>query len=201
MSFNNNFGEGQGIIRISKDGKTCKVITRHNTNPKNPIYKTPKVGTGPHPRSIEYRGLMFKDGVLHANDHTEKRIFSIDKKTGDRKVVFDSQGRMMHYGHRWLRWDAKRKLFWSAGKNNGNNHIDLVDPEKNKAYGLFCPGTYAIEAKGVACVRGGALTSRPLNYGGIWFDPENDDILYIAHDGMAILKYEISTGNSVILSL
>ena len=199
LSYSNG-NEGEGIIKVSPDGKKCDFVTRHGSHKNNPLYGGKPIGKGPVPQGGEYRGMMFhKDGYMYAINSFQKKIYRIDPKTGDRIIVFDGKG-YLQFPQRWLKWNANHDLMWASGYGDKLSVL-LFTPQTESSKGLACGKDWGYEDKKIACVHGGALSTKVFGEGDFWFDPDNKDIVYFGHDYRAIVKYELSTGNSYIISL
>jgi hypothetical protein len=209
MSFSNTglVGEGIGVIEISSDGTMCDVVTRSGAGPQNG-FSGQDVGTGSAFTSGTLRGFALRNGELYALNNFDHTMYAIDLSNGNRRreTSANSSSTMGTgptnsggLGHRWAKWDNTRNVWWTVGRL-GDTQLILVEPGTGDRHDLYCPGGSSTFA-GAACVEGSLAAGLSLNYGGFWFDPADSDIVYFAHDAMGIVKYEVSTGNSIVWSM
>ena len=200
-------GEGVGIIEISGDGTSCAFVTRSGAGPQN-NYSGQDIGAGAAFSSGTLRGFTIRNGELFALNNFDHTMYAIDLNNGDRRreTSANSSGGMGTgptnsggLGHRWMQWDNTRNIWWTSGRQ-GDTQIILVEPGSGNRHDLYCPGGSSTFA-GAACVEGSLAAGLSLNYGGFWLDPNDSDIVYFAHDTMGIVKYEVSTGNSIVWSM
>ena len=200
-------GEGLGIIRVSADGSQCGVVSRAGTMSGN-AYAGQAVGGGHAWTSGTLRGFSIQGGELLALNSFDLTLYAINLSTGARRRVSSSASSSPFgggttgaggIGHRWVTYDAGRQVYWTVGRQ-GDTQLVLVEPATGDRHDLYCPGEVSTLA-GVGCVKGSLSTGLSLGYGGFWLDPSDANIAYFAHDSMGLVKYEISTGNSFILSL
>jgi hypothetical protein len=202
-----SLGEGIGIVEVAADGSTCAFVTRSGSGAQN-AYANQPVGSGPAFTSGELRGYAIQGGELYTLNNFDLRMVAVDLNTGARRVVSSANSTSPvgsgpqnsgGIGHRWATWDASRNVWWTTGRQ-GDTQIILVEPGSGDRHDLYCPGGSSSFA-GAACVEGSLASGLSLNFGGSWLDPQDPDVVYFAHDSMGIVKYEVSTGNSLIWSL
>jgi len=101
---------------------------------------------------------------------------------------------------RYTRWDPYREVFWTVGILGGRGAIAVYPITGNRfTWPCWLP---TLGGPLTACGgTGKALIPGYLNFGGFVIDPEGDHNLYFAHDTMAIVKYDVKTGNAYTFSL
>ncbi|MCB9641210.1 MAG: hypothetical protein H6727_20090 [Myxococcales bacterium] len=202
ISFSNGAslgGEGQGIVKISKDGKHCSFVTRSNAHPNNAYYYGQPVGTGPQPQDGAYTGMAYRNGALYAGNSLEGKVFKIDIATGNRTLVYDKDANsgLAASTMRRLVFDPHRpELLWVSGIAN---QILYFDPSKGQGYRLHC---YDLQPqyKTIRCQDTGPLIPGAEAEGGFWFHPTNPDFMFVSVDGFAVLKVDLKNGTSRSLS-
>jgi hypothetical protein len=100
---------------------------------------------------------------------------------------------------RHQKWDPYRNILWTYGVSGASSAV-AVDLATGDRFTWPCwhPGL-GIQA---ACGNTGTpLIPGYLSYGAMAIDPSEPHDLYFAHDLFSVVKYEIKTGNSYILSL
>lgn len=200
-------GEGIGVVELSNDGTMCEFLTRSGAGPQNG-YSGQDVGTGTAFTSGTLRGFAIRNGELYTLNNFDHAMVAINLGNGNRRRETSANASSTMgtgptnaggLGHRWAKWDDARSIWWTVGRL-GDTQIILVEPGTGNRHDLYCPGGSSTFA-GAACVEGSLAAGLSLSYGGFWFDPANSDIVYFAHDTMGIVKYEVSTGNSIVWSM
>ena len=138
------------------------------------------------------QGFTLRDGILYAFTTQPKQFLAIDTNTGDRLLLYEPSG--VTPPERWAAYDKQRDVWWLAGFQNSVSieAVDLINQEKTH---IFRGGVFPWMPLGAA----GPIQINSLNYGPVWFHPSGN--LLVAQDGMSIVVYEPSTGNSLIRSL
>jgi hypothetical protein len=202
-------GEGLGVIRVSRDGRTCSFVTRSGSR-SGSSYANQPVGSGWTFTSGTLSGFTLDGAELMALNQFDLTLYAIHTTTGQRRRVssastsatlgsgpLSSDG----LGIRWVTKDPTRGVYWTSGRP-GDTLVVLVTPATGQRHDLtgYCAGD-ASTLEGVGCLKGSISAGLSLNFGGFWLDPTNSDRAWFAHDSIGIVAVEISTGNSVILSL
>lgn len=194
-----------GIVRISADGTTCSWVTRYfndapsTSGPLNE-WRNLDLGTGNIALvRFDWRALLFHtDGFLYARNASA--LAKIDINNGNRIIVAnaDTQARVGQggaMGDRWLVWDGTRNRMWSIGGGNSTvlSGVDLSNGDRDDFSNAFANKDWYKNVKG------------PLgqNYqlrGGMIFDDRGEKDAIVVHNNSGITRYEIRTGNSVMLT-
>ncbi len=175
---------GIGILRLSPDATSCELFAGASTVP------AAQRGTGPLPGQLQ--GFTFRQGKLIASGRAPKMFVSVDLDTGDREVLFESQG--VTPPERWALWDEKHQAWWFTGFQSSVS-IVAYDPATRVSTDIFNGGVLPWMPLGC----GGPVQINSLNYAPV-FVRSNGNLL-VAQDGFSIVEYEPKSGNSVILSL
>ena len=202
------FGEGLGVIRIAGTGaeQTCTTVSRSGTMSENAWFGQP-IGGGWDFTSGWLAGFELHEGKLLAVNAFDLTLYSVDLTTGDRARITsassatplgDGPTGASGVGLRWVRWDATRQQVWTVGRQ-GETQIVLVDPADGTRTSLSCSGPTGVP--GLACISGALATGLSQGFGGFWFDPDDSDLVVFSHDSFGVVLLEVSTGNSLILSL
>jgi hypothetical protein len=171
--------QGRGIVRIDSDFSRCEVFSGIGR------------GVGPYMSGF-VNGFEIKDGKLYGFTTQPKQFIEFDLVTGDRQLIYNVLG--VTPPERHARWDATRNVWWLAGFQDSVS-IQALDLENNIVADIFSGGFFDWMPLGAA----GPVQINSLNYGAVWVRSNGN--LLVAQDGMSIVEYEPSTGNSVILSL
>jgi hypothetical protein len=176
--------QGRGILRLPSDVSRCEVFTGTGT----PFASR---GTGPEMGGF-VQGFTLRDGILYAFTTQPKQFLAIDTNTGDRLLLYEPSG--ITPPESWAAYDKQRDVWWLAGFMNSVS-IEAVDLINGQRTNIFNGGVFPWMPLGAA----GPIQINSLNYGPVWFHPSGN--LLVAQDGMSIVVYEPSTGNSLIRSL
>lgn len=203
--------EGDGIVTISPDGKTCKVISRWGGGGHNPqggatpVPAPEAIGAGP---SFQFpvEGLLLHDGLLYGVSN--KELYSFDLTTGDRVLKSDGPG-YAGMGTSNMFWDSSRNVIWAAGgpANHEGTIIDLTTGRTESIYsdtGREDFGDEAILNSTYSAGRSVSISmlgnSNVVNRGGLVLDPQNPDMVFAVLKSGALMKMELSTFNTIIHS-
>lgn len=208
--FSNVGMPGPSILRLTVAGvggasqTSCSYLTRVMDCPL--CTTQDNVGGGWDVVQFDMRAFEIHAGKLFTV--TDKRFLSVDLATGHRSLVsFASDVGAIGTGpinaeglaDRWTTWDPHRQVFWTSGVLGGSWSV-TVDPTTGNrtAWPCFHPSRGVMQfCEGT----GMPLTPGPLNFGGMVIDPLPPHDLFFAHDGFAIVKYEVKTGNAFNFSL
>lgn len=206
------FGNQQGgrnsgiaVLRISPDGQTCSDLTRSGATQSNG-YVNNGTGTGYDVVQGDYSALSVQGDVMYAVNMVNNTLIAIDMATGNRRLISAASssqrvgsgptgrdGIPNYYtfadplddDHVWVVGDEGKTLMVRVQLSTGNRNP--ISPELN-------------QPKWERFVHGPIFVGN-LGAGGMWFDPEDPDRVYFAHDTRGIVVAEISTKNNRILSL
>jgi hypothetical protein len=203
-----NLGGPYGIIKISNDGTTCSWVTRlkaTGTNKYADSTANNAVGYG-LPNGVGPRGTGFSSMTLNSNNLYYRSVngtnwlyassgssyWRTNIDNGNRELVVQSD-----VGDTNSFYDQSRNLLWTTGLGAGTVIVPVFLNETPVRVGenLRCLGT----ANGVPCLKGPGYVA-PMLRGGAVLDPLDNNLIF-AHDMVGIVRYEISTGNSYIISL
>ncbi len=210
----------RGIVRISADGSTCTWVTRFAaTNGNRYAAKAPADqgpdygladGTGPlgagpnnfasNPVNLFYREddagvawLYALDGIGSGGQGT--RYYRVNVATGDREGLFSSI-----IGDTYSVWDPQREVLWTTGGFDTTRIValDIIGHDgapPAELGGIRCLSTTSDWYK---CMRGPGDVDNQ-NRSGTFYDPL-DGNLVIAHGSWGILRVEVATGNTYVIS-
>lgn len=191
--------DGVGVVHISADGKTCKIISRWASN--NNTAPLPDIGGGVTPQYGTISGMLHHNGKIYAE--TKDVLLAIDDTSGDRAMFANVSG-IGGIGETNFFIDPTRSLFFACGTVSSRKCSVHKLEDGNQAQGLFqigqaqpiIPGKYP-QTQGAK----GALDNNNFTgFGAVALDPDDPNILYFIVD-YGMVKYEIDTGNSYILSI
>ncbi len=203
-----NLGSPYGIINISADGSTCGWITRLKATGNNKYSSTVAANTVGYglPSGVGPRGTGFNSMTLNSSNLYYRNVagtnwlyaasgstyWRTDIATGNRELVVQSEVADTN-----SIWDSSRNVLWTSGSGMGSVIVPVYLNDNPVVVGsiMHCLGT----TNGVPCIKGpGQIT--PLLRGGVFLDPLDNNLIF-ANDRQGIVRYEISTGNSYIISL
>jgi hypothetical protein len=170
--------QGVGILRLPSDLSRCEVFIASG-------------GSGPAIGGF-IQGFTIRGSKLYAFTTLPKQFLEVSLTSGDRRLVHTPSG--VTPPERWAAFDETRGVWWLAGFQNAVS-IEAFDPDSGLAASIFNGGIFPWMPLGAA----GPIQINALNYAPIW--ARSNGNLLVAQDGMSIVEYEPSTGNSVILSL
>ncbi len=195
LGFRNQNAEGNGIVKISADGSTCTVVSRWNGT-------MGEVGGGASPQYSNLEGFTIHAGKLYATLQIGKRFMAIDIVTGQRTELAAPAGSVVSTpGQSTLFWDATRNLMITAGgvQSYLADAVDLVTGKRQSLF-LTAPGEMIESAPPWETGAHGAIDNgNYMGYGALAMDPVNNDHVYLVIK-YGLLKYEMSTGNSYVMS-
>lgn len=179
------FETGIGVIRVGADGKSCEYVSRTGTTSQNQYYMQP-IGQGADFGQGALSGFSIVGDTLYMLNGINGTAFSMDINTGDRTLLVGGTTALVYTA---LNPHNTNEL-WLVGKDTAT----VIDQAllREKTIG----DAYTFET-----FNRGPLSAGVLGSGGVWFDPDNPDVMYFSHDNWSIVKAEISTFNNYILSL
>ena len=204
-----NLGSPDGIIKISSDGSTCSWVTRFSATGNNKYADNattradPTFGqaTGVGPRGTGFSSMTLNSNNLFYRESAGKKwlyaasgssYWRMDTETGNRELVVQET-----VGDTNTVWDSSRNVAWSSGVGNGTVLGPIFDFDTaNPRVGdnVRCLGT----ANNVPCMKGVGYAG-PMNRGALMFDPLDGNLIF-AHNQFGIVRFEVQTGNTYIIS-
>ncbi|MBT9557784.1 MAG: hypothetical protein IV100_17240 [Myxococcales bacterium] len=195
LGFRNDNAEGNGIAKIAPDGSTCTVISRWNGTMGT-------VGTGASPQYSNLEGFTVHAGKLYATLQIGKVFLSVDIANGKRTVIANPAGSVDSTpGQSTMFWDPTRNLMITGGgvQSYSVTAVNLVTGKRQSLF-LTAPGEMIESAPPWETGAHGAIdNANYMGYGAVAMDPVNNDHIYLVIKH-GLLKYEMSTGNSYVMS-
>jgi hypothetical protein len=201
----NTADHGFAIVRYPADGSSCEYITRVGS--ARSTFAEPKViGTGWDSVALPTRGLSYKDGKLYMISDT--MLLEVEIATGNRRLLSNAKPsgglgsgpiNAEGLGDRWTIWAPHHERIWTVGAKGGSLAV-AVDLATGDRANFPCWHPTAGFLPGF-CGGVGRFNPGPLNYGAMIIDPLPPHDLYFAHDILSVVRYNVSTGNSNIISL
>jgi hypothetical protein len=205
--------EGDGIARISADGKTCEVLSAWGGvghSPGGGVDPDPAVmiGTGPT-LQFPVEGLLLHEGEIYGVSNNEMYRWELD--TGDWHLVTTVSTTFGGMGHANMFWDETRKVIWAVG-NHAARSGAIVDPATGRRESIYAdtgrddfgdeailisdyPESRSISSPGTMLTNGNSIGN-----GGFILDPDNNDIAYGVLKSGGLMKLEFSTFNNYVMS-
>ncbi|MFO0748127.1 MAG: hypothetical protein U1F43_21085 [Myxococcota bacterium] len=195
LGFRNEGSEGNGIARIAANGSTCTVVSRWNGS-------MGEVGGGASPQYSNLEGFVVHAGKLYATLQIGKRLLAIDLANGSRALIANPAGSVDSTpGQSTMFWDATRDLLITAGSVQPYLAV-AVDVTSGERQALFLTAPDAMIPSAPPWETGahGAIDNgNYMGYGAVALDPDDNDHVYMVIK-WGLLKYEMSTGNSYVMS-
>ncbi|TVR01873.1 MAG: hypothetical protein EA398_08960 [Deltaproteobacteria bacterium] len=196
---------GVAILRISPDGQTCSDLTRSGASLQNG-YVGNGTGTGYDVVQGDYSALSVQGDVMYAVNMLNNALIEIDLATGNRRLI-SSASSMLLVGTGPMGRDGIPNFYtlpdpldddsiWVVGDEGKTLMVRVHKPTGNR----FPISPELNLPKWERFVHGPIFVGN-LGAGGMWFDPDDPDRVYFAHDTRGIVVAEISTKNNRILSL
>lgn len=176
---------GVGLFRVSADGRTCEYFSRTGAGQQNEYYQK-DVGSGPSFGQGTLSALTVRGSTLFAVNSINNNLYSVDLTNGQRKALAGGIQGIVYTVPNPHNPDE----VWAVGRDTATI-LQSVLVNKSGVAPLYDYDTW----------NRGPLAAGNLGSGGVWFDPDNPDVVYFAHDNWAIVKGEVSTFNNYILSL
>lgn len=195
LGFRNESAEGNGVVAIAADGSTCTVVSRWNGS-------MGQVGGGASPQYSNIEGFLVRAGKLYASLQIGKRLLVVDLATGDRSLIANPAGSVESTpGQSTMFWDETRDLLITAGGIQSYLAVAIdVDTGLRQALFLAAPDMPIASAPPwVTGARGAIDNGNYMGYGALAFDPDDNDHFYMVIK-WGLIKYEMSTGNSYVMS-
>ena len=194
--------EGMGIVRVSADGSSCEIITRHNAGTLN-------VGAGYESQAGgRYRAMLVKDGKVYTVVEPWGEFIRVDLQTGDRFAVSTTESIPgASPGESTIEYDPTRDLFYTVG-GPGRYEGAVIQESTGKRQKWYGDIESVNLVDSVYPVRRdiSSHTENPLHngnyhgFGPFALDPDNPDIAWFVISGGGLLKMEWSTFNGLITS-
>ncbi len=196
---------GRGVVKFDKAFAKCSFLTMVPDLNQSTTSKT-AIGGGYDSVQFEMRALEIVGNKLYTIADT--KLLEVDLGTGDRKLISNAKDvgglgagpiNAEGLGDRWSKWDSYRKVLWTHGVSGGSSAVvvDLTSGDRT-TWPCWHP---TLGIQGACGNTGTSLIPGYLSYGGMIIDPSPPHDLYFAHDLFSVVKYEVKTGNSYILSL
>ena len=217
-SFYQGFGgtgtrEGNGIMKISADGSTCTPVSRWNarghaaqTSGQVDAPAPPDIGQG-FDIQFEMRGLLWHDGKLYATSGDE--MYEFDVATGNRLKITAGDG-YDGMGESNMFWDPSRQVIWAVGREGSTYLGAIVEPMTGQTESIYGDVSDRKEYGNDTILRsvypngfgikGVLQNGNSLNAGAVALDPKDNNIVYAVAGTGALIKIELSTYNSYIMS-
>lgn len=195
--------EGMGIMQVSADGSTCKVITRHNASELD-------VGTGYSSQAGgRYRAMLVKDGKIYTTVEPWGEFIRVDIATGDRFAVSTPETNPgATPGESTIEYDTTRDLFYTVG-GSGRYEGAIIEEStgrRQKWYGdvrevdTLVKTAYE-ERRDINSHYKNALANGNYHGNGPFaLDPHDPDIAWFIISGGGLVQVEWSTFNGLITS-
>ena len=206
LAFANGF-DGMGVVKISHDGSTCTILSRNaSTTPAD----APDIGGGYQPQYSTLRGMLYRNDKLYAYASLGERLIEYDVLTGDRANYTEpgvlGTGSPV-IGETTMWYDDARGLMMTAGGASPYRLVAIDPVTRNRQNMLqdinasqpLIPGAYP-SGQGQP-LKGALDNGNAVQWGAVVPDPNNPDMIYFVLIQGALVKYEMSTGNSYVMSL
>ncbi len=225
---NTNPSEGEGFIRVGKDGKSCQWLTRSSTKPDNLLYGVADgAGSGVEVAAGFDSGFGYKDGTIYATAFLTGSLYKIEVATGKRSMIWNSKQPTVGTGPGpgvWQFFYYPLFKMWIAGGNELGtpSNAAIFNPDTGDTWGWMYKkpdGTttpnnpnqmgggndaYAGPAGVVTNqLRGPILSTQyQLLVDRPWcISPIEPNRLFVATDKVGVVIVEVETGNTMNLSL
>lgn len=205
--------EGDGIVSISADGKTCTVHSRWGGGGYNPgggvtpVPAPAAIGTGPSLQPFPVKGLLFHDGKIFGVYKTD--LYSFDLTNGNWRLESHAAQTYKGMGYANMFWDPTRSVVWALGDHASptGTIVDLSTGRREAVYADTDPKEYSNNhilrsvygtAESVSYSMLGVGNS--IGNGGAILDPADNNILYAVLKSGGLMKLELSTFNNYVYS-
>ncbi|MCA9575295.1 MAG: hypothetical protein KC668_07655 [Myxococcales bacterium] len=195
-----NPSDGIGVVEIAADGSTCTILSRSWAS------ALPDIGTGFSPQYTSLSGMHVHEGKLYVVHILQEALVAYDLSTGNRTAVSvaGSVGEGDHaMGENNIFWDGSRNLMWVMGQVAPylGFAVDLTTGDRESPFrvspGGLLPGEYPVDQGHAGALRNGNY----LGHGTAALHPSNPDRMFLVGGSGELYEFEISTGNSWIMSL
>ncbi|PKN54002.1 MAG: hypothetical protein CVU56_28865 [Deltaproteobacteria bacterium HGW-Deltaproteobacteria-14] len=204
--------EGDGIMAVSPDGKTCTVLSRWGGTGDSPgggatpVPAPEAIGAGPF-LQFPVQGLLFHDGLIYGVSNSD--LYSFDPATGDRVDVSYTKTTYGGMGFANMFWDPTREVIWAVGTAAAHTGtiVNLKNGRRESIFADTGRDEHGAEAVLVSVYPESRSTSQSalgngntIGYGGVVLDPDDNDIVYAVLKSGGLLKMELSTFNNYVHS-
>ena len=206
--------EGDGILAISADGKTCTPLSRWGGNGHNPgggeqpVPPLEPIGTGPF-LQFPVEGLLYHEGLIYGVSNDE--MYSFDPKTGNITHVSYTTSNYQGMGIANMFWDPTREVIWAVGNHAPyiGSIVDIKTGRRESVYGdtgRTEHGAAAIlvsaypDARSVSSPSTVLTNGNSIGNGAFVLDPDDNDIVYAVLKSGGLMKLELSTFNNYVMS-
>jgi len=197
-----NPSDGIGVVEIAANGSTCRIMSR------TWAAELPDIGTGFSPQYTSLSGMHVRGGKVYVVHILQEALVAYDIVSGNRTAVSvaGSFGDGDHaMGENNIFWDESRDLMWVMGQAAPflGFAVDLSTGDRDQVFritaGGLLPGEYPVgQEQGHA---GALRNGNYVGHGAVGLHPTNPDRLYLVGRAGEMYEYELSTGNSWIMSL
>ena len=207
MSFHDG-REGDGIGRISADGKQCTIVSRWGARAATGSPAPDNVGTGFLPQNGYVYGLAVKDGAVYGVTSPGGDFLEFNLTTGNRiNVGPKPSSGYTGIGYQNIFWDDTRDVWWAVGDHARfvGSIIDPVNGQRESIYGDSTDYPNPILQSNYGVQRSVGQNSmlaqaNGIHHGPVALDPnDNDHVWFFVHGG-ALGHLELSTFNNYIRS-
>jgi hypothetical protein len=191
--------DGVGVVHISADGSTCRIVSRWASN--NTTAPLPDIGGGITPQYGTISGMLYRDGKVYAE--TKDMLITIDVVTGDRAIFANVAG-IGGVGETNFFVDEANQHLYACGTVAARKCSIHDLTNGNNAQGLFQIGKFQPLVQGkygqIQGPKGALDNDNYTGFGMVTQDPDDANVLYFMIL-YALVKYEVNTGNSYIISM
>jgi hypothetical protein len=224
---NVNPSEGEGFIRVGKDGKSCTWITRSSTKSGNLLFGvTEGAGSGVEVAAGFDSGFGYKDGFIYATAFLTGSLYKVEVATGKRSMIWNKMQPTVGTGPGpgvWQFFYYPHFGLWVAGGNELGtpSNASLFDPASGDTWGwMYKKPDGSIQGSGSEMGGGNDAYNGPVGIqtnqlrGPIlgakyetlsdrpWcISPVAPNRLLVATDSVGVVIVEVETGNTMNLSL
>ena len=125
-------GDGVGVVHISADGATCRIVSRWASN--NTTRPLPNIGGGVTPQYGNISGMLYRAGKIYVV--TNDVMLAIDATTGDR-AIFSNVGGIGGIGEVNFFVDEANQRMFACGTDAPRKCSVHDMNDGNRAQGLF----------------------------------------------------------------
>jgi hypothetical protein len=224
---NVNPSEGEGFIRVGKDGKSCTWITRSSTKSGNLLFGvTEGAGSGVDVAAGFDSGFGYKDGFIYATAFLTGSLYKVEVATGKRSMIWNKMQPTVGTGPGpgvWHFFYYPHFGLWVAGGNELGtpSNAALFDPASGDTWGwMYKKPDGSVQGSGNELggsndayngpvgiqtnqLRGPILGAKyeTLSDRPWCISPVAPNRLLVATDSVGVVIVEVETGNTMNLSL
>lgn len=196
-------GDGSGLVRVARDGSTCEWVTRSGGSEA-------MVGGGVELFSGQYRDLVLSAGDFIAIYDAIPAVVRIKGSDGERTLLsaaddtygpigIGATGRGA-IGERAIAWDWIREYYWTLGKQGDPTNLVAVSNKDGGRVAIgACSAGKEPSDSALACLAGPVSVGTTTADDGLWMHPDQRHLIMV-QDGVSLVLYEPTTGNSNVFS-